>query len=132
MPRRMAACCICLANCGRCSLILMPGTLVLIGLKGPPLSVPGLRSKVSLWLGPPSIHKRMQDLVFLFWAAAPWARTLNQPDSDRPLTPAAASFRASRRVSPLSELAFSMDRESLFGGVFGGGPGSGFARLLPG
>src|SRR5262245_4576410 len=108
MLRRMAACFISLANLGKCSLIWMPGTLVLIGLKVPALAVPGFMSKVSLWLGPPAIHRRMHDLGLAVWAAAPCARTLNQPDSDRPLTPAAASFRASRRFRPRFSVPLSM------------------------
>src|SRR5215218_10202543 len=89
MERRRAAWCISLAIFGRCSLICTPGTLVSIGLKVPALAVPGFRSNVSLWLGPPAIHSRMQDLVFLVWSAAPLASRLNQPDSDRVETPAA-------------------------------------------
>ena len=50
-----------LASFGRCSLILMPGDAVSISLNGPPLAWPGLRSKVSIWLGPPFIHSRMHD-----------------------------------------------------------------------
>src|SRR5262245_6724032 len=108
MPPRMAACCISLAYGGKCSLMWMPETLVSIGLKVPALAVPGFRSKVSLWLGPPAIHRRMHDFGLAPWAAAPWAMTLNQPDSDRPETPAAASFRASRRVRPRLAESFRM------------------------
>ena len=41
----------------------MPAALVLIGLNSPAPLLSGLRSKVSLWLGPPSIHRRMHDLA---------------------------------------------------------------------
>ena len=57
----MAMSFICLASLGRCSLIRMPGTAVSIALNGPPLAWPGLRSKVSIWLGPPVIQSRMHD-----------------------------------------------------------------------
>src|SRR5437762_10570419 len=101
MPRRMAAWFISLANCGKFSLISMPETLVGIGLNSPAPLLSGLRSKVSLWLGPPSIHRRMQLLCFFGAtesAAAAWlARTDIQPDADATPTPAAESFRNSRR-----------------------------------
>src|SRR5262245_18959987 len=108
MLRRMAAWSINFANFGKCSLIWMPGTLVLIGLKVPALAVPGFMSNVSLWLGPPAIHSRMHALGLVVWAAAPWAMTLNQPDRDRLDTPAAASFRASRRDRPGFSLPLNM------------------------
>src|SRR3954447_21992864 len=95
MERRMVAWCIILASFGKCSLICTPGTLVSIGLKVPGLGVPGFMSNVSLWLGPPAIHSRMHDLVFLVWSAAPLASRLNQPETERAETPAAASLSAS-------------------------------------
>src|SRR5579864_7573524 len=66
---------------------------------GPPWAVPGRRSKVSLWLGPPSIHKRMQDLCCALVSAARVASTLNQPDTEVPRIPAADSLSKSRRES---------------------------------
>src|SRR5205807_3308128 len=96
------------ANRGKCSLMRMPGTAVGISLKGPPWAVPGFRSKVSLWLGPPSIHSRMHDLCLAPVAAARPASTLSQPDSDAPVTPAAVSLSRSRRDRPPGELPFSM------------------------
>src|SRR6185312_8071039 len=48
------------ASFGKCSAMRMPGVLVSMPLMGPPLSVPGLGSKVSIWLGPPFIQSRMQ------------------------------------------------------------------------
>src|SRR5437763_1444432 len=89
-----------LASFGRCSLTSTPGAEVLIGLNSPAPLLSGLRSKVSLWLGPPSIHRRMQLLCFLGAtesAAAAWlARTDIQPDADATPTPA-ESLRNSRR-----------------------------------
>src|SRR5205807_8206404 len=72
---------------GRCSLIWIPGTEVAIGLNSPASFVPGFRSKVSLCDGPPSIHRTMQDLVFLPVCAACAATTLSQPDIDRAAMP---------------------------------------------
>src|SRR5947209_269978 len=78
----------------------MPGTAVSIGLNSPALAVPGLRSKVSLCEGPPSIHRRMHDLWRAPASDARPASTFIQPDSDVPPTPAADSRRKSRRESP--------------------------------
>src|SRR5947209_7248875 len=101
MPRRMAACRISREKRGKFSLIWMPGTDVSIGRNGPLLSVPGLGSKVSLWLGPPSIHRTMHRLWRVCCGAgacaARAARTFSQPDMPAPRTPAAESFSKSRR-----------------------------------
>ena len=78
----------------------MPGTAVGIGLNSPPLAVPGFRSKVSLWLGPPSIHRRMQALCLTPASAARAASTPIQPDIAAPPTPAADNRRKSRRDRP--------------------------------
>src|SRR5262245_65183126 len=76
----------------------MPGTRVAIGLKGPPLAWPGLRSKVSSCDGPPLIHRRMQDFFGRAGkAAAADARLANQPETPEPRAPAADSFSQSRR-----------------------------------
>src|SRR5262249_8919111 len=79
------------------SLILMPETLVSISLKMPPLSVPGLRSNVSIWLGPPFIHRRMHERLRFGFFAASSAKAGSHPDSEPPRTPAAANLRYSRR-----------------------------------
>src|SRR5579875_63438 len=84
----------------------MPGTTVEIGLNSPPSLVPGFKSKVSLWLGPPSIHKRMQDLCLAGVSAVRLANTLSQPDSDTAETPAADSFSQSRRERCTSVMVF--------------------------
>src|SRR5437867_9543502 len=102
MLRRTAASCIHFATFGRCSLTWMPGTLVAMGWNSPAFFVPGFMSKVSLWDGPPSIHRTMQDFVLVFASAARAARTLSQPDSDVHATPAADSFRRSRRERSLN------------------------------
>jgi hypothetical protein len=70
------------ATRGRCSLIRMPGALVGISRKGPPLAWPGLRSKVSVWLGPPLIHSRMHDRRRCGLAVASAANVSIQPDSE--------------------------------------------------
>src|ERR1019366_2163842 len=60
MLRTSAISCARSASRGRCSLSVMPGTRVLRALNEPPVGLPGLGSKVSMWLGPPLSHKRMQ------------------------------------------------------------------------
>ena len=75
----------------------MPGTLVAMGLKGPPLAWPGLRSKVSSWLGPPLIHSRIQERLRWGWSAVSAARVSSQPDIEEPTTPAVDSRSQSRR-----------------------------------
>src|SRR5262249_31979451 len=47
---------------GRCSENFAPLMRVSITLNSPPVFVPGLGSNVSMWLGPPFIQRRMQDL----------------------------------------------------------------------
>src|SRR5262245_5121494 len=97
MLRRMAACCICWANFGKCSLIWMPGTEVAIGLNSPASLVPGFMSNVSFWLGPPSIQSRMHDLCLTPEPAAWAAIRSNQPDIEVRAAPAAANLSQSRR-----------------------------------
>src|SRR5438477_1136898 len=97
MPRTSTPWFITPATFGRCSEIWMSGAAVLIGLNSPAPLLSGLRSNVSLCDGPPSIHSRMHDLVFLPDSAA-LASTGSQPDRPAPKTPAAVSFRKSRRV----------------------------------
>src|SRR4051812_8803783 len=102
MPRRIVAWFIHLATFGKCSLIFTPAALVGIALNSLAPLPSVLISKVSLWLGPPSIHMRMQRLAFalgLVVAPAAWAaRTFIHPEKEAPNTPAAESFRKSRRV----------------------------------
>src|SRR4051812_14069032 len=85
----------------QCSLISTPGALVLTGLKSPAPLLPGLRSRVSLWLGPPSIQRRMQCLALALGLAraspARADRTSIHPEAEAPNTPAADSLRKSRR-----------------------------------
>src|SRR5438876_3315562 len=87
----------CLAILGRCSLILMPGTAVEISLNGPPLLVPGFKSNVSIWLGPPFIHRRMHERRRCGLLAAAAARFSSQPDIEKLITPADDSVSHSRR-----------------------------------
>src|SRR5258706_5941680 len=49
---------------GRRSERSMPGTLVPIAPNSPPVARPGFGSKVSIWLGPPSIQRTMQARAF--------------------------------------------------------------------
>src|SRR6478672_1549360 len=95
-----------LATLDQCSLISMPGALVLIGLNSPAPLLEGLRSSVSLWLGPPSIHRRMQRLALAFELATVSAAradsTSIQPEADAPKTPAAVNFMKSPRDRSIS------------------------------
>src|SRR5438132_1960876 len=49
----------CLAKFGKSLLIFSPLTFVSMDSKNTPLALAGLGSKVSIWLGPPLIHKRI-------------------------------------------------------------------------
>src|SRR6478672_6029772 len=102
MLRTMTPVCIISAVFGRCSLISTPGALVFTGLNSPAPLLSGLRSKVSLWLGPPSIQRRMHDFARPFPALpallAASAMTGSQPERAGANTPAAESRRKSRRV----------------------------------
>src|SRR5262249_20657825 len=91
-----------LAILGKYSLIWMPGTSVSIGWNGPPWGCPGLRSKVSIWLGPPLIHSRMQERLRCGLPAVASASAPSQPDVQVPSTPAAASRSQSRRERRLA------------------------------
>src|SRR5687768_11293027 len=130
MPRTTTPWCICLASFGRCSLISTPGALVLIGLNSPAPLLSGLRSNVSLWLGPPSIHSRMHDLALPAFAAgaalARLARTSSHPDIDAAPTPAAPSWRNLRRVVSARRLENMGIGSGIFGAqVIGGKPTDG-------
>src|SRR5947207_13149455 len=78
----------------------MPGTAVGIALKAVVL-FSGLGSKVSMWLAPPTMNKRMQllcaGLPSADWAAARAASVLSQPEAGRPKAPAAENRSQSRR-----------------------------------
>ena len=50
---------ICCATPGRCSLIWMPDTAVSIAFDGPPFGCPTFKSNVSVCVGPPAIHSKM-------------------------------------------------------------------------
>src|SRR5262245_53792019 len=95
----------CRATWGRCSLMRMPGTAVWISLNGPPLACPGLRSKVSIWLGPPAIHSRMHDRLRRGSFAAVEARALNQPESEPPASAAEVACSQARREQCRSAFA---------------------------
>src|SRR5437660_10871562 len=86
-----------LATPGKCSLICKPVALVLMGLNGPPLAWPGLRSHRSMVLGPPFIHSRMHERLRCGSLAAAAAKRSSQPDDEYAAKPAAASFRRPRR-----------------------------------
>src|SRR5260221_2652737 len=100
MERMMASLSARLASWGKCSEKGMRATLVAISLNGPPLAWPGLRSQVSIWLGPPFIHSRMQARLR---AGSLAVSAASQPDSDTPAALAAASRKKSRRCMGNSE-----------------------------
>src|SRR5262249_21459512 len=106
MLRMMPRCLASSASFGRCSLNRSPGTEVAISLEGPPFLWPGLRSQVSVWLGPPDIHRTMHALAGFLPAAAasrgshgpaaaPKALARLKPTKSRPLY-----SRAFMRPSP--------------------------------
>src|SRR5579883_840413 len=101
---------------GRCSLICTPGTLVLIGLNSPRTSTGafGLRSYMSMWLGPPASHTRMTDLRFEDELPLA-ARALSKPGSVRPPKASAPTRRKVRRFrekSSICELLANPGREA--------------------
>src|SRR5437764_8505185 len=72
----------------------MPGTAVAIDLNSP---LPGLGSKVSMWLGPPVIKRRMQLLSLTPDSAARAATAPSQLVAGALKTPAAVRRSRSRR-----------------------------------
>ena len=88
---------------GRCSQIWMPGTFVEIGLNSPRYSAGafGFMSHVSIWLGPPRIHKMITDFSrdtdCPFAAAA--ASRLNNCGSVKPAMPSTPALTNPRRLS---------------------------------
>src|SRR5436305_15158178 len=100
MPRSRTQSFMAPAIFGKFSLIWMPGTAVLIALRALDL-LSGLGSKVSMWLGPPVMNRRMQLLCFGLppadCSAARAASVLSQPEAGRVRAPAAESFSHSRR-----------------------------------
>src|SRR5262245_16407011 len=74
----------------------MPGVRVAIELNGPPFSWPGFMSNVSVWLGPPFIHSRMQDRFGFPDRALAAASRPNQPH-DRPSDATAEADMNERR-----------------------------------
>src|SRR5688572_1287170 len=91
------------AQLGRCSPIIVPGTLVRIGLYGPRISsgASGLRSHMSMVLGPPSRNRKMQAFAFAGVSAAAVACQWSNCGRLRPASiPVAPTRRACRRVIP--------------------------------
>src|SRR5262245_27912193 len=83
----------------------MPGAVVAIGLNGPPVSVPGLRSHVSSWLWAPCIHSRMH--AFALPADADWPRAKGMPNFDAipAAAPAPSDIRTKSRREQLGQWA---------------------------
>src|SRR6476646_8376536 len=82
----------------------MPGTFVLMGLNSPRTSAGafGLRSYISMWLGPPASHTRITDLRF---AALPLAaRAFSKLGRVRPPSASAPTLSIERRLSATSSM----------------------------
>src|SRR5689334_356902 len=77
----------------------MPGTEVSIGLNGPLFSCPGFGSNVSICVGPPVIHNRMQARLRCGFFAVSSAKAGNQRDIDMPNAPHEVSRSQSRRLN---------------------------------
>ena len=85
------------AHLGRSSEKWLPGILVGMLLKGPPVVVPGLGSQVSNWLGPPQSQSRMQCFCF-FFAISAKAGAPNKPAQlIEEMAPAESPWRNLRR-----------------------------------
>ena len=91
------------ASFGRCSQSRTPGSFVAMVPNGPRFSSGrfGFGSKVSIWLGPPVIQRRMT-LLPLEAADFAMARCCNSAGSDSPATPASPAFRTLRRVASVN------------------------------
>src|SRR5262245_55400580 len=100
MLRMTASLSIASAIFGRYSQIWMPGTLVAFGRNSPPVGRPGFMSKVSIWLAPPFIHRRMQRLPAFFAVSAAERACTRPPQlgTTRPPVVASAPLRNARRV----------------------------------
>ena len=61
IERTIDKCFICLAIIGRCSQICM-SPVVAMGLKLPPVGVPGFMSQISIVLGPPPMYSKIAAL----------------------------------------------------------------------
>ena len=82
---------------GRCSQIFTPGIRVGMTLKGPRFwsGRSGLGSQVSIWLGPPAIHKRIQ--LLRAFEVPPSSRACNKFGRLKPAIPATPALRKLRR-----------------------------------
>src|SRR6185503_4050607 len=92
---------------GRCSQTWIPRTAVSIALNGPFVSCPGLGSKVSMWLGPPSMKRTITDLAF--------ARAASCARSPGAIEAAALAPRPMRRNERRSSSHISMPRHEFRG-----------------
>src|SRR5262245_55062695 len=94
------------AERGKCSLICIPGTLVVIGLNSPRISAgaSGLRSQVSCCAGPPRMNNKMHDLAVpkppVDGLAAAHVRPRNNSGKAMPAVPRLPIWRKSRREMP--------------------------------
>src|SRR3990172_3728024 len=89
-----------------------PGAAVSISLNVPPWACPGFMSNVSVWLGPPFIHSRMQWRRLSVLAATCSANAGNQPLALQPRALAIVDCARNRRrfIGDIKHLEFSGDR----------------------
>ena len=95
--------CIHFDRCWKCSQICTPGAVVAIGWNGPRMSVGalGFRSKVSRWLGPPHMNRKMQRFAWpkplLSFAIAGDVCARRRSGNVRPMAPSAPAWSTARR-----------------------------------
>src|SRR5687767_11031869 len=87
------------ASCGSHSEMAIPGAEVAIGRNSPRYSngASGLRSNVSMWLGPPHSHSTMIDFPLELFAPAVAASKRNSSGNDKLANPASPSCNRARR-----------------------------------
>ena len=101
---------------GMCSPNCVPGTLVLIGLKGPRTSAleSGFRSQMSWWAGAPNMKQKMHDLALPNVLAVSFlaCSALSRSGSISPIEDNPPARSHSRRVTPSHNRAGFMSNES--------------------
>src|SRR6185437_7332864 len=100
----------------------IPGTLLGLTPNSPRYSTgaSGLGSHMSMWLGPPRIHRMMTDFSREApGAAAPWAFIRSRSASDSPAPPSMPICKKLRRFSRFSRDGFAIPRTP-FAGLGGG------------
>src|SRR5262249_60835233 len=99
MERTIAKSLVTPATLVQCSAMAIPGDAVGMDLVGPWVSAPGLGSKVSNWLGPPAIHRRMHDRCDLRSSSACSCRQSSHELPSNPAAPAPLQRKNPRRLT---------------------------------